>query len=55
MFRPFVLEGPVNPKASSDGRDIVKTKGVLERLGFFEPRDREVTPFANPPSTIMAG
>jgi len=34
---PFVLEGPINPKASVDGRDVVKTKRVLNELGFFEP------------------
>ncbi|MDA0655216.1 MAG: peptidoglycan-binding protein [Proteobacteria bacterium] len=45
MPKPLVFEGPLGPSASSDGRDIVKAKNALETLGFFEPRDGEVTPF----------
>lgn len=48
MTNPFVLEGPIDPKASADGRDIVKAKTALQSLGFFEPSSQTgggITPF----------
>lgn len=47
MTNPFVLEGPIDPKACTDGRDIVKAKTALQSLGFFDPSSRtggEITP-----------